>query len=201
MDISLSCTLSPSVSAPSQHTLHLVQLYKHEMFLIYGFYSPTTPHTTYPTCMAYSIWGDNFFRFNCPWTNVDISIHCIMSYYTVSITLLLSVPCCFSLSCTPLQVVSGQEKPVKHNFQPWKEVHLLSKYTVALPVGLTQQSWIAFSKHKALRVSIQHISHPVVLNTKLPKVCFGQVHRECPKATVFSFHKQGTMQTKCCGRH
>lgn len=180
MDMSLSCTLSQYVSAPPQHTFHLVHLYKHEMFLTSGFYSPTTPHTTYPTCMAYSIWGDNFFRFNCPWTNVDISIHYIMSYYTVSITLLLSVPY-FSLSCNPLQFVSGQEKPVKHNLLPQKELHLLSKHMVALPVGLTQQLWIAFSKRKALSVSIWHISHPVVLNTKLPKVCFGQVHRDCPQ--------------------
>ena len=64
--------------------------------------------------------------------------HYIMSYYTVLITLLLSVPC-FSLSCTPLQFVSGQENPVKHNLQPQKELHLLSKHMVALPVGLTQQ--------------------------------------------------------------
>jgi hypothetical protein len=75
------------------------------------------PHTTYPTCMTYTIQVDNFLRFTCLWTNVDVSLHCIVSYYTVSITLLLSIPY-FSLSCTPLQVVNGQEKPVKPNVQP-----------------------------------------------------------------------------------
>jgi len=92
MDISLSCTLSQSLSTPPQQTLHLVQLYKHKIFLTSGFYSPTTPHTTYPTCISYSIQVDNFLRFNCLWTNLDVSIHCIVSYYTVSIILLLSAP-------------------------------------------------------------------------------------------------------------
>jgi len=117
MDISLSCTLSQSVSAPPQHNLRLVQLYKMKCssHLVSILQPPHIQLTQLAWHIVYEV--TTFLRFNCPWTNVDISIHCIMSYYKVLITLLLYVPC-FSLSCIPMQFVSGQEKPVKHNLQP-----------------------------------------------------------------------------------
>lgn len=156
------------------------------MFLTSGFYSPTTPHTTYPTCMAYSIWGDNFFRFNCPWTNVDISIHCIMSYYTVSITLLLSVPC-FSLSCTPLQFVSGQEKPVKHNLQLQKELHLLSKYMVALPVVSHSNYELHFPSTKHCE-SVSRTFHTLWFWTQnCPKFVLGRCTEIVPRSQCVHF--------------
>lgn len=57
---------------------------------------------------------------------------------------------------------------------------------VALPVGLTHLSQIAFSTHEALCVSIQPISHPVAFNTKLPKTeSWAVAHRVSQGHNVF----------------
>jgi hypothetical protein len=68
---------------------------------------------------------------------MDVSIYCIMCYNTVPITLLLSVPC-FSLYCTPLQVVRGEENPFKYNLQPQKELIFLAN--TWLPFQLVSHS-------------------------------------------------------------
>jgi hypothetical protein len=83
-----------------------------------------------------------------------------MCYNTVSIIILLFIPY-FSLYCTPLQAVKGKEIPFKHILQPKKNYIFWAN--TGLPFQLVlQQSRITYSKHKALWVSIQHISQPLV---------------------------------------